>query len=257
VTEPETERPPRLFHFRVSHFNEKVRWALDHKSWPHERISLVPGFHVARIRPMTGQNAVPVLVLDGEVLFDSTRIIAELERRRPDPPLYPRDPTLRERALAIEEHFDEKVAPDLRRLFWSTYIDDGAACARMSTDGFGAATRASFRAAFPAMRPLFVRNMGLAKARVARAHERLGAHLDRLEAEIGPSGYLVGDSFTIADLTAAAVMTAILRPPEFPYALPEPWPEALVALRASILDRPGSRWVLDTYRRHRGISHEV
>ena len=32
---------PRLLHFRVSHYNEKVRWTLDHKRWAHFREALV------------------------------------------------------------------------------------------------------------------------------------------------------------------------------------------------------------------------
>lgn len=54
------------------------------------------------------------------VLWDLSAILAEIERLRPEPPLFPQDPAQRARALAIEEHFDEEVAPDLRRLFWST-----------------------------------------------------------------------------------------------------------------------------------------
>ncbi len=52
-------------------------------------------------------------------------------------------------------------------------------------------------------------------------------------------------------------MTALVRPPEFPYPLPEPRPPAFEELHASIAGRPGFRWVLDIYRRHRGASAEV
>lgn len=41
--------------------------------------------------------------------------------------------------------------------------------------------------------------------------------MDRLELELSASGYLVGDSFTVADLTAAALFYGVARPPEFPY----------------------------------------
>jgi len=244
-------------HFRVSHYNEKVRWALDHKRWPHVRRALVPGFHVPLVRYLTGQSRVPVLELDGRALFGSSAILAELERRRPDPPLYPADPAARARALALEAYFDDEVAPDVRRLFWATYLGRPADCARMATDGFGAATRVAWRALFPLFRPVFRWNMGVAAAELERAHGRLGAHFDRLEAELGPSGYLVGDAFSVADLGAAAILTAIIRPPEFPYPLPEPWPPALVELRASVAERPGFRWVLDMYARHRGASCEL
>jgi glutathione S-transferase len=82
-------------------------------------------------------------------------------------------------------------------------------------------------------------------------------HFDFLAREIGSSEYLVGDNFSIADLTAAAVMTAIVRPPEFSYPLPEPRPEAFVTLRNEVSAHEAFRWVETIYRRHRGSSYEI
>ena len=72
-----------LFHFRISHFNEKVRWALDYKGVPHRRTALTPGFHIPKARALSGHNTVPLLVMDGRVLKDSTDIIARA--RAPSP----------------------------------------------------------------------------------------------------------------------------------------------------------------------------
>jgi glutathione S-transferase len=249
--------PPHLLHFRISHYSEKVRWALDFKGWAHTRESFVPAFHVPGVRGRSGQNQVPVLVLDGETLVGSSRILAELERRRPEPPLFPSDPAERKRALELEAFFDEEVAPDLRRLFWSTYLGHPADTARLAADGASAFTRRAWRAAFPLLRPLLVQNMGLRAEQVHRARERLGGYFDRLESAIGPSGYLVGDRFGIADLSAAALMSPIVRPPQFPYPPPEPLPPELTELRATVAERAGFRWVLDIYERHRGTSSEI
>ena len=81
--------------------------------------------------------------------------------------------------------------------------------------------------------------------------------MDRIEAEIGPSGYLVGDSFSVADLTAAALSTPFLRPPERQYLPPELPPEPLRTFGEELTARPAGQWVLDIYRRHRGVSAEV
>jgi glutathione S-transferase len=242
---------PTLYHFRISHYNEKVGWALDFKRRPHVRKALIPGFHLARTRLMTGQNKLPALRIGARTICDSSAILAELERLWPEPPLVPRDDALRRRALALEEHFDEEVAPDLRRLFWSCYIDKDDACARMATDGSGPLVAAAWRAAFPLLRPLMRANMGLDAERVGQARARLEAHFDRLESELGGSGFLAGESFSIADLTAAAVFSAIIRPPQFPYSLPEPQPPGLVRLRERSAGRRGHQWVLDVYARHR------
>ena len=50
---------PSLWQFTSSHYNEKVRWALDDKRVPHFRHSLVPGFHFPVIRKMTGATHPP------------------------------------------------------------------------------------------------------------------------------------------------------------------------------------------------------
>jgi glutathione S-transferase len=234
-----------------------VRWALDYKRWPHTRCTLIPGFHVPVARRLSGQTQLPILRIDGRMLVGSSRILEEIERLRPEPALFPADAAGRQRALAIQQHFDEQVAPDLRRLFWSAYLPHRDACARMATDGASGMTRAVWRVAFPVMRPLFVRNMGLRSSQVRAARERMRAHFDRLESEIGASGYLVGDRFGVADLAAAAVMTAIIRPPEFPYPLPEPWPPELIELRTSVSEHAAFRWVLKIYARHRGPSREI
>ncbi len=248
---------PELWHFRVSHYNEKVRWALDFKGIPHRRHTLVPGFHIPVARRLSGQNQLPILRLNGRVLNDSSRILEALEQACPTPRLFPVAGDELQRALEIQAYFDEEVAPDLRRVFWSTYIDDAAQCGRMATDGAGRALRWLWRASFPMTAPLYRRNMGLHPARVAEARAKIRSYFDALEGLVGPSGFLVGDTFSIADLTAAAVMTAIVRPPEFPYPLPEPWPEELVAIRREIAEYPGCDWVLDIYRKFRGKSHEM
>jgi glutathione S-transferase len=83
------------------------------------------------------------------------------------------------------------------------------------------------------------------------------AALERLERELRPSGYLVGDSFTVADLTAAALLSPFVTPPEFPYAPPPNIPEAIVDFRDSLVARPAFHWVVEVYRRHRGRSAAV
>jgi glutathione S-transferase len=248
---------PHLLQFRVSHYSEKVRWALDFKRWSHTRETLVPCFHIPRVRRLSGQNKVPVLVLEGEPIAGSDRILVEMERLRPEPALFPRAASERERALAIQKYFDEEVGPDTRRLFWASYLSRPADCARMAADGFAGATYRIWRAGVPILRPLLRGNMGIDRASIERARGRLVGYFERLESEIGPRGHLVGDRFTVADLAAAAVMTPIVRPPEFPYPLPEPWPPELVELRRSVADRRGFRWVLETYARHRGASSET
>lgn len=249
--------PPVLWQFRFSHFNEKARWALDWKGIAHLRRSLVPGLHIPRVLWLTGQKSVPVLTLDGQTIADSTRIIAALERTYPDAPLYPRDDAARARALALEEFFDEELGPYVRRALFHALLTDSAYCTAMFTTGTGAGTQWTYRTLFPAMRAVMKVDMGIDPARAEAARAKTSAALDRLEAELQPSGYLVGDRFTVADLTAAALLSPLINPPEYPYPLPGPLPAAAAALRASVAGRRGFQWAQQLYRRHRGRSAEL
>ncbi len=62
--------------------------------------------------------------------------------------------------------------------------------------------------------------------------------------------YLVGDRFTVADLTAAALFYPVVLPPEGPVDA-RLMPESLLRFRASLEDRPGLRWIEDMFHRHR------
>jgi len=248
---------PVLWQFRFSHFNEKARWALDWKSIPHVRRSLLPAWHIPRVLWMTGQRAVPVLGLDGRMISDSTRIIAALEAHRPDPPLYPADEAARRRALELEDFFDEQLGPHIRRALFHVLLPHTDYAAGAFTVGAGELARRAYRAFFPVIRVVMKVDMGIDEAGAERSWVKVAAAFDRLEAELQPSGYLVGDRFTVADLTAAALFSPLVFPPEFPYWPAGPLPAAVEAKRAAFAGRCGFQWVADLYRRHRGVSREV
>ena len=248
--------PPVLWHIEVSHYNEKARWALDWKGVGHVRKAPMPGLHLLRAKRLTGGSTLPVLELDGEAIGDSTRIIAALEERFPDPPLYPADPSERERALEIEEFFDEQVAPDVRRLIFFHLLAAPDA-AKLAAEV--ARARPLLARLMPLGLPLLRRDLkrryGANAAAVAGSVERIRTGLERIERELGPGGHLVGDAFTVADLAAAALLGPLVRPAEYGYALP-PYPPAVNEIREE-LDGPAFAWVRETYARHRPASAEI
>ena len=247
---------PHLLHFRISHFNEKVRWALDYKGWYHTREALVPGFHIPQVRIKSKQNQVPVLIIDNQVFRNSSDILRIIERDMPTPALFPTDSESLKRIERIEKYFDEHVGPDLRRLFWSCYLPHPQLAAKMATDGFGSATYTLWRAAFPMMKPLLKKNMTIYPKQLQHARSKLSEYFDRVQQEVGPSGYIIGDTFSIADLCVASIMAALVSPPEFPYPLPKPEPSELTELRNSMSNHAGFQWVREIYRKHRGSSFE-
>jgi len=251
---------PVLWQLQLSHYNEKVRWALDHKRIPHLRRSLLPGPHIRKAQRLTGDTSTtPVLTLDGRSIGDSTRIIATIEQRWPQPPLYPEDETQRHRALELEEFFDEELGPHIRRAMYHEMLPHPELLLPRFTHAQPLRYQMLLRAGFPALRTAIRRRMDINPETAAASRAKVVAAMDRLEREVCSSGYLVGDAFTVADLTAAALFYAVARPPEFPYPmiafdeLPESWRGFL----DSLARRPGGRWVAEIYRRHRGRSAEL
>ena len=247
---------PLLWHLPISHFSEKVRWALDWKRIPHRRRIMPPGLHPLGGLLLTGGRVytMPVLSVDGELrIGDSTDIIAWLEERYPESrPLYPSDPGDRACALELEDWFDENLGPHVRQWGFNALLSEPEAVrvfAAKQTEW------APFDVPFAAFEPfartfLALRYSTADEAGVEEARRKVLAALDQLEAELdGGREFLVGDEFSVADLTAAALFYPIVLPDE------GPWQPVRTAafreLQESVRDRRAFRWVERIFRRHR------
>ena len=247
---------PELFQFNFSHYNEKVRWALDYKRVPHVRHSLLPGPHLLSVTRLSGQKQVPVLRLDGEVVAGSSRIIDRLEHIYPDPPLYPKDSGERERALEIQRWFDEQVGAEIRRAMFFEILPDAKFSTRLFANGRGAFAQGLYRGVFPAIRIVMKKDMQIDAAGAGRGIERTREALDFIVENAGPEGYLAGSTFSVADLTAASILFPAVLPAELQFQQPER-AKVMENWLARWAEHPGAAWVRDMYRRHRGTSAEI
>jgi glutathione S-transferase len=246
------EDRPVLWHIPISHYSEKARWALDYKGVEHERRAPMPGYHIAvALRLTRGRSyTFPVLQLDGRGIGDSTAIIAALEERHLDPPLYPADPGERRRALELEEFFDEQLGPHIRRFAFHEMRQDRDGFAELAAEAAPAPL-----ARFPRASGVYARAYTAVRFRTAgdraaaRSRNELLRALDRLESELATGDYLVGERFTVADLTAAALFYPLVLPPEGPRQFDPP--ESFDRFRAPLRERRGLRWVEEMFRRHR------
>ena len=165
-----------------------------------------------------GPGALPVLWLDGRAIINFTRIIAALEEQYPEPPLYPRDTATRQRALALEDDLDDTLGPALRAaMVTPLFRHDPDIALRVLTTGMGSK---AYRRLRPLLRifPSFYRfRHSISESNLERDRTIVAAALDQIEHERQGRAYLVGEAFTVADLTAAALLGALLQPPEIQY----------------------------------------
>jgi glutathione S-transferase len=164
----------------VSPFVRKVRVALAEKGLDYELQQVNPFAPPPNWREISPLGKIPAFK-DGErVVNDSSVICAYLERRFPEPALYPADPYEYARALWFEEFADG-----------------------------GLVATAGQKIFFPlVLKPLFGGKTEADPADEAAAdtvwREEVTPLLDYLEREIGDREYLVGGRLTIADVSVAS-----------------------------------------------------
>ncbi|ABS63633.1 glutathione S-transferase, N-terminal domain [Parvibaculum lavamentivorans DS-1] len=241
-----------LHQFSHSHYNEKVRWALDYKGLPHWRLNYLPGPHAVAIRKMTGATETPVLKVGGLVVTGSAAIIDALEASYPASPLYPAGPQGKDAVLAVQSFFDTEVGPQVRRAFFSELVHEPAYLCAIFASGKSLPSRIFYRATLGVARGLIRRQMGLDRpGATEEAFHATQSALDRVAAQTASTGYMVGDSFTVADLAAAALLAPACAPSHPDMELPVPRPPRVEAWLSRWAAHPGASWVRDMYDRHR------
>src|SRR6476469_5561316 len=192
----QTHDTPTLWQIDISHYAEKVRWALEHKGIDHKRRSILPGSHIPIALGLTrgAHPTLPVLSLDGRNIGDSTEIIAALEAAYPEPPLYPIDAAERARAIELEDWFDENLGPHARLLPFHELIQEPALFAEIAAESVpGPLAKAKPVVGAYARAYTSIRWNANSEEDAVRAREAIVAAFDKLEAELeqGDGGFLV------------------------------------------------------------------
>lgn len=206
-----------LYQFPLSHYCEKVAWALDHKVLAYEKVNLLPGAHVFRLWGMVPEPTVPVLKDHEHVIQDSTVILDYLDSHFPQASLTPLDPALRRESLSWEERLDDEVGPHLRR--WGYYHllrENPREVLRVYLLEQPAMAQKIYPWFFPLVKMGMRSKMSINKTEAEKSFAILSRLMEELEGLLTKQNFLVGDSFTRADLTAAALFYPMVRPPEHP-----------------------------------------
>ncbi len=156
----------------TSPFVRKVWIFLHEKGIAFEHRELDPLAKTPRLLALNPLGRVPILEeSDGSYIADSSVICDYLERVQPLPALYPSEPRARARALFLEEYGDTLLVAACARVFWMHVI-------------------LPVRTGKPV-------DLG----EVARfVDETFPGAFDYLERVSPPQGYLLGDTFGIADV---------------------------------------------------------
>jgi len=223
----------KLIQLYPSPWSERARWGFAFKNVPYEKEDYQIGAGEEELKKTTGQAQVPVLLVDGKIIPDSTAILNWLEDYKPQPPLLPASEKSRAEVMMWEELMDWVLGPQGRLLILSKMLRSDDPQLRQGGQFMGQKYQYS---------------------EYAEEHARaaVGRILTILKHTLAGKEYLVEDSFTRADLTTASILAVVNPPPDDLFLFPAPMrsmftdPVALDPQFATIFS-----WRDQIYRKHR------
>lgn len=211
-----------LYQFCISHYSEKVRWALDHKGLAWQPANLLPGQHIKTIRKLTGgASSVPVLDHDGEIIQGSSAILDYLDNTFPEHPLTPEHPDERASAIAWENKLDELAGPAIRTWVYHYFLQRPKVVVPMLAAGTPFYNRIILSLAFSRVDETMRNWMKINQKTADQAQATLEALVTELADHYRQQDFLVGGRFSRADLTAASLLAPLFQPAQYPV----PWPK--------------------------------
>lgn len=194
-----------LLQFSTSHYCRKARLALGYKKISYQVENLTPGLHALKLKPLTGLTYVPVLLPQSStapaVVADSTEIFKFLQLQTPEPSLLPPQSQLQAQAWMLEDWLDESIGTATRFVYYDFRAGEG-------------------KAINPSLSSQLViqvvrRQYNINPAAVKLAAKRLEMALIFLAEQWQNKPYLVGDSCSVADITAAALLSPLALIPHY------------------------------------------
>ena len=246
----------RLITIPISHYCEKVRWALDLLKIPYIEERHVPVFHRLVTRKCGG-SSVPILVSKSGNFTDSTDILHYLDTLNPESHgLYPKEPELRREVEELEELFDARLGADTRNWVYFYRSGDRNTMRRAWCNTTPVLERIGFEIAFPfissKVRQLYTITADSAAAALQGIQE-IFEIVDRRLA--GGKTYLVGDTISAADITFAALVAPVLLPPEHPISVSKiaELPIEMAAVIKELQSTAAGLYALRLYREQRQV----
>jgi glutathione S-transferase len=187
----------RFYAAEISYFSAKPRPALRYKHVPFDEILPTPSAYREVIRPRTGLSQIPVLVTpEDEVFQDSSVILDELERRFPDPPLYPASPRQRLLGYLLELYTDEFLLVPGVHYRWSYEESKTKALADFAASAGPDADDA--RRLADAVQG-FARLVGVSEATIPAWEAHTTELLEAFDAHLAEHPYVLGGRPSLAD----------------------------------------------------------
>jgi glutathione S-transferase len=242
----------RLVTIPISHFCEKARWALERAGLEYVEERHVQGVHRFASRRAGGDGTLPVLVSDEGTFTQSEVIVRYADQHLPPGQrLFTGDPEVE----ALCRWLDDGLGPDARRLIYAHMLPRKRLMLPYNNQGVPAWEARALAALYPvavrwARRELQIRSPEEDRSRVFAAFDAIAERL------ADGRRHLTGDCFTAADLTFACLAAAVIVPPGYGVALPQPdeLPEPVRRDVEAFRAHPAGAYALSLFATRRGAA---
>lgn len=244
----------RLITIPISHYCEKARWALERAGVPYAEEPHLQVFHYLPAWRYGRSVTVPVLVHSGGVLTESSDILLWVDARHGGQPrLYPEK--LRDEVLRLCRQYDEQLGPAGRLMMYQHVLPQRELAERYACYGIPAWQRLLFRrTTYAVMKAVIVSRLQVSAEAARHARRLCQLAFDDVAKRIDDGRpYLMGDAFSAADLTFAAMSAPLVLPANYGVPLPHDH-ELSAAYRAEVeafRTHPAGAFALRLYREQR------
>jgi glutathione S-transferase len=204
----------RLSTFVISHFSEKARWALDLAGARYTERRLIPGPHMIAIRGIAPRTTVPVLEHDGRVVQGSGRILDYVEERLGGSGLGTRDPKQRTQLSELEALADHALGLGVQTIAYAELLAHRALVTDLWCQDGPSWARRFYSVAYPGVAAAVRRMYDTRPRNVERAKVRFRDAIRQFDDLLEAQPFIGGDAPNRGDITLAALLAPMCRPPE-------------------------------------------
>ena len=238
-----------LYQFPISHFCEKARWALDYKNLEHKKINLLPGIHVSKAKKMGGKSHVPVLKHNDQTVQGSAKIIDYLDSAFANNNLTPDEHELKQKASEWEHFADNKIGPQVRLVVYHIMLDYPQIMVPIMTQDGPFYGPFLIKKMYPKLQKKMREYMKIDANNAAKFNNELLKSVDDLANHYERHEFMVGDRFSRADLTAAALLAPIVMPEKYGVNWPQEIPDRMLEFSSQFDGK--LEWLKSFYKHYR------
>ncbi len=224
----------RLITIPISHYCEKARWALERAGIPYCEEPHVQGLHRVYARRAGGGSTVPVLVTPEGAIGESAQIIAWVDGQLAPERRLGGEGAETQQVAALCRRLDERLGPSGRRLIYIRMFEQPKVMLRFNNQGVPRWEDRALRAGLPFAQRFIARALDISPGVEVTDEALVWEEFDWIAGLLADGRpFLLGDRFTAADLTFAALAAPIVLPSPYGVQLPP----------VELLDEPTARLI--------------